>query len=56
MLLWEKQPHVPCLGSRQVENPTPVGTGAEAWLSESQVKASLPGVLSVLAANNGLCP
>lgn len=56
MLFWERQPEVTCLGTRQGENLTSVGRGPEAWLNESQVKSSLPGVLSLPAANCGLRP
>lgn len=55
-LLWEKHPKDTCLGGRQVEHLTSLGRGTKVWLSESQVKSSLPGVLSLSAAKCGLCP
>lgn len=56
MLFWEKLPQITCLCRRKVESPTSVGRGTEAGLSESQVKFSLPGVLSLSAVNSGLYP
>ena len=56
MRLWEKHSEVTCPGGKQAENLTSVGRGTEAWLRESHVKSSRPGVRSLLVANCGLCP
>lgn len=44
------------LGQQSGESLTSAGRGAEAWRRESQETASLPGALSLSAANGGLCP